>query len=53
MNDFFNSIFIRDLKDGKLPPVRVEIPATTYLGLGFTMVLSALVIIIIWNFSKK
>lgn len=53
MNDFFNSKFIKDLQNGILPPVEIEVPSSVYIFSGLTIVLSALIIIIMYNYSKK
>lgn len=53
MIDFFDSKFIKDLEKGQFPPVQVEVPVSTFLGLGLTMILSSLIIIVVWNYAKK
>lgn len=53
MNDFFQSKFIKDLQDGTLPPVQIEVPTKVYLFTGLTIVTTALIILIVYNYLKK
>lgn len=53
MNEFFNSKFVKDLQQGILPPVEVEVKTKVYLFTGLTIVTSALIIIIAYNYLKK
>ncbi|MHA7109238.1 hypothetical protein ACRTDU_03880 [Sunxiuqinia elliptica] len=53
MTDFFQSQFIEDLQEGKLPPVEIKVPTQVYAFTGLTIVLSALVILIVYNYLKK
>lgn len=53
MTDFFNSKFIQDLEAGKLPPVEIEVPTKVYVGLGLTVVLSALIILVVNHYLSK
>lgn len=51
--DFFNSKFMKDLEAGILPPVEIQVPTKVYLLTGLTIVLSALIIIVMYNYSKN
>ncbi len=53
MTDFFNSKFVSDLKDGKLPPVEIEVPARIFIYEGLTIIISALIILIAYNLMRK
>lgn len=46
MNDFFNSKFVSDLKDGKLPPVEVEIETTSIALLAGAILLVGFILIV-------
>lgn len=53
MVDFFDSKFMKDLENGILPPVEIEVPASVYIFSGLTICISALIIIIAFNYLKK
>lgn len=45
MNDFFNSKFCTDLKNGKLPTVEVEITQKSVLTIGIVILICGVVLI--------
>lgn len=49
MNDFLNSKLIEDLKNGVLPPVKVEIETESIIKL----VVAGLILLIIWYLLKN
>lgn len=53
MGDFFDSKFIKDLQEGNLPPVEIEVPAKVFIFTGLTIVASALIILIAYTYLKK
>lgn len=46
MNDFFQSKFIADLKDGNLPPVKVEVETTSIVLLAGSILLVGVILIV-------
>jgi hypothetical protein len=46
MNRFFNSQFITDLENGKLPPVQVVFSRTSLIEVAGTLVLVSLIVIL-------
>ena len=55
MTEFLNSTFWKNLQAGVLPPVdaEVKVPTKIFVFTGLTAVLSAFIIIIVYNYSKK
>ncbi|MGD9930132.1 MAG: hypothetical protein AB7U05_08940 [Mangrovibacterium sp.] len=53
MTEFFNSKFMKDLQAGTLPPVEIDVPTKVYVGLGLTVVLSALIILVVNHYLSK
>ncbi|HMV91527.1 MAG TPA: hypothetical protein PJ995_21540 [Cyclobacteriaceae bacterium] len=56
MNDFFESKFIKDLQEGKLPPVEVTVPNETLVKVfvgTFATVVSILIVAAIIKMLKK
>jgi hypothetical protein len=47
MGDFFNSKFIQDLQNGKLPPVEVELSSEGIVQLAIAIVIAAIIIILV------
>ena len=45
MNDFFNSKFVTDLQDGKLPPVVVEVEPVNILILCAALFVTAILVV--------
>lgn len=46
MNDLLNSKFVSDLKEGKLPPVEVEIETTSIVFLAGAILLVGFILIV-------
>ena len=53
MNEFFQSKFMQDLKDGKLPQVEVAISRQGLIELSATLIFTAVVIILIGKIVKS
>ncbi len=53
MNDLLNSKFATDLKNGKLPPVEVEIETTSIFMLGGTILTVGAILLIGWFLLRK
>lgn len=53
INDFFNSQFIKDLKDGKLPKVAVELSLETLLQIFLGAFFTAVAIMIVAKIIKE
>lgn len=47
MNEFFQSKFVQDLMDGKLPPVEVELSTEGIIQLAVALVMAAIIIILV------
>lgn len=53
MNDFFTSKFVQDLKDGKLPPVEVEIKTESLVQIGLVLVIAGAIVLLIGKIVKN
>jgi len=53
MNDFFNSKFINDLKEGELPEVKIVLPPETLFNISISAFLVAVSIMLTAAIVKK
>jgi hypothetical protein len=53
MNDFFNSKFVQDLQNGKLPTVEVEISTESLIQMSVCIGITAIAVIIAAQIFKK
>lgn len=53
MNDFFESKFVADLKNGKLPPVEVQFSTESLVQVSVTLFVTAVAILITAAIVKK
>lgn len=47
MGDFFNSKFIKDLQDGNLPVVKIELETKTIINLMAGLLIVAIIILLV------
>jgi hypothetical protein len=53
MTEFFNSKFIQDLKDGKLPPVEVQFSTKSLIQVSVTAIITAVIIVLAAQIFKN
>jgi hypothetical protein len=53
MNDFFNSKFITDLKNGELPEVKIVFPPETLFNISLSAFLVTVSILMVAGIFKK
>lgn len=53
MGDFFDSKFIKDLKNGQLPPVVVQFSPESLIQVAATMFFTGVALIVAWNIFKR
>lgn len=53
MNEFFNSKFIKDLQEGKIPPVEITVQDETLVKVFAGSFLTVAAMLITWALVKK